>query len=695
MLSGFREKKSWVTVIFLLSALLIISAPASLYSLGENDCMDCHEAEEPLPSESTQSSLEDVDDVPGVVPGFFKLSAHKNIACLNCHPDAKDDHDDKQVTQKKVQCARCHKGPVEEFKRSIHGDLAAKNDPEAPTCVFCHQPHNDLLKENPKSALFPLNIPKLCARCHKEGEQTALREKSSQKNILKNYSMSIHGKGLFMSGLSVSATCVSCHTAHGELPAKNPLSSVHPDKIAETCSQCHYGIFEKLNRSIHSPHLSETIGKTPTCNNCHSSHQIKNVETSNFRLEITSQCGTCHKTLAQTYFNTYHGKVSRLGMKAAAKCQDCHGSHEIKPKSDPTSTLHPDNIVKTCKKCHPGANERFVTYLPHTSNYDKEKHTSLYYTYWGMTFLLAGTFLIFGLHTLLWLTRSLIEQIAKKKENFHDDEVFVHIRRFKPYQSVMHLIVIVSFLILAITGITLKFSDSPIFSEIAGLLGGAGSMGILHRFFALVTFGYFAAHLFDLYEKLRRKEITLKGLLQKEYSLVPLKRDFIELFENLRWFFFIGPKPRFGRWTYWEKFDYLAVFWGITVIGLSGLILWFPESFTAFLPGWFINLATIVHSDEAILAVGFIFTVHFFNTHFRPEKFPMDPVIFTGRMTLKQFKEERPREYDELQRDGKLDSLFTKKPKQWFLTLTYVSGLSFLGFGIFIILFILYAVIYI
>ena len=99
-------------------------------------------------------------------------------------------------------------------------------------------------------------------------------------------------------------------------------------------------------------------------------------------------------------------------------------------------------------------------------------------------------------------------------------------------------------------------------------------------------------------------------------------------------------------YTYWEKFDYFAVFWGVFIIGSTGLMLWFPEFFTRFLPGWSVNVATIIHSDEALLAVGFIFTIHFFNTHFRPDKFPMDPVIFTGRVTLDELKYDKPDEYE-------------------------------------------------
>ena len=123
---------------------------------------------------------------------------------------------------------------------------------------------------------------------------------------------------------------------------------------------------------------------------------------------------------------------------------------------------------------------------------------------------------------------------------------------------------------------------------------------------------------------------------------------------TLKWFIGLGKRPAYGRWTYWEKFDYFAVFWGIAVIGSTGLTLWFPVFFTRFIPGSFLNVATIIHSDEALLATGFIFTVHFFNTHLRPEKFPMDITVFTGRMPLEELKRDKPREYEALVASGKL-----------------------------------------
>jgi cytochrome b subunit of formate dehydrogenase len=129
---------------------------------------------------------------------------------------------------------------------------------------------------------------------------------------------------------------------------------------------------------------------------------------------------------------------------------------------------------------------------------------------------------------------------------------------------------------------------------------------------------------------------------------------------NIKWFLGKGPRPHYGRWTYWEKFDYFAVFWGIFVIGISGLMLWFSEFFTRFIPGAALNVATIIHSDEALLATGFIFTVHFFNTHLRPEKFPMDTVVFTGRMPLEEFRRDKPAEYEALVQSGRLQEVLVE-----------------------------------
>ena len=145
-------------------------------------------------------------------------------------------------------------------------------------------------------------------------------------------------------------------------------------------------------------------------------------------------------------------------------------------------------------------------------------------------------------------------------------------------------------------------------------------------------------------------------------SLFPNMKDIRDVTAMMRWFLFKGPKPSFERWTYWEKFDFFAVFWGMFAIGGSGLMLWFPEFFGRFLPGWMFNVATIVHSDEALLATGFIFTVHFFNTHGRPEKFPMDFVIFNGQISKGDLIEERNDQWKRYEESGATEQFLVSKP---------------------------------
>jgi cytochrome b subunit of formate dehydrogenase len=230
-----------------------------------------------------------------------------------------------------------------------------------------------------------------------------------------------------------------------------------------------------------------------------------------------------------------------------------------------------------------------------------------------------------------------------------------HIQRFTRLNRILHILMIVSFLTLALTGMTLKFSYTGWAVILSKFFGGFESAGYLHRFAATIMIGVFVTHITDLF-RLKRKEFgSWIKMLKSDYSMIFNKRDLKDFIGSLKWFLGKGNRPQYGRWTYWEKFDYFAVFWGMFVIGSTGLTLWFPEFFTHFIPGWFINVATIIHSDEALLATGFIFTVHFFNTHLRPEKFPMDIVIFSGSMPLEEFKLDRPDEYKELVESGKLE----------------------------------------
>jgi cytochrome b subunit of formate dehydrogenase len=266
--------------------------------------------------------------------------------------------------------------------------------------------------------------------------------------------------------------------------------------------------------------------------------------------------------------------------------------------------------------------------------------------------------------------------------------------RFRPLHRALHACMIVSFLTLALTGMSLKFSYTAWAFRLSHLLGGFQTAGFIHRFAALIMFGTFAVHLVDLYQSKKKENTPWKEMIFGKSSLVPNGQDLREFIATMKWFLHLGERPQYGRWTYWEKFDYFAVFWGIFIIGSTGLTLWFPVLFTRLIPGSFINVATIIHSDEALLATGFIFTVHFFNTHLRPEKFPMDTTIFTGHMPLAELKRDKPREYEAMVARGELEQhLAAPHPEIVIKTIRVFAWIA-LSIGFSIVVWIIYAMLF-
>lgn len=229
----------------------------------------------------------------------------------------------------------------------------------------------------------------------------------------------------------------------------------------------------------------------------------------------------------------------------------------------------------------------------------------------------------------------------------HQEKEFL---RLSGYQRLIHLLVVISFFTLAFTGIPLKFSDWTWAKLIIQALGGYEVARYLHRAGAVLTFIYiflYFAHV--AYRFAVKRE---KGLFYGPNSIIPRPEDAIQVIQHLIWFLVGGKRPKFDRWVYWEKFDFFAEAWGNFALGVTGLILWFPAFVTRLLPGWTINMATIIHGIEASLAVCFIFFIHFYNAHLRRAKFPMDMVIVTGRMHEEEFKEDRPAEYERIKEDN-------------------------------------------
>jgi uncharacterized protein with PIN domain len=376
--------------------------------MADRDCMRCHSRSDLKATSDGRSLAVTTDDLAH--------SRHSKISCSQCHAGVNASHlrPCETITQK-VDCSSCHAEVGQMYQKSTHGMLTAKNDPNGPTCKECHGKHGVLGKADPKSPTFPTNVPVLCASCHREGNKAAVRYAGDQHQIIERYSESIHGKGLTKSGLTVTAMCTNCHSAHAVLPRADTLSTVNPKNLPATCGKCHHGIEEQFEASVHSRLVTKTDKELPVCNDCHTAHTIRRADEQGFKLQIMDQCGRCHEKIAETYFDTYHGKVSQLGYTKTAKCYDCHGAHDILRVTDPRSHLSHDNVVATCQKCHEGATRRFAGYLTHATHHDPEKYPFLFWTFWGMTTLLVGTFIFGGIHTLLWLPRAL--QIRRMKKS--------------------------------------------------------------------------------------------------------------------------------------------------------------------------------------------------------------------------------------------------------------------------------------
>jgi len=266
-----------------------------------------------------------------------------------------------------------------------------------------------------------------------------------------------------------------------------------------------------------------------------------------------------------------------------------------------------------------------------------------------------------------------------------------YIRRFTGFQRTLHIMVIVSFLGLVATGLPLRFPFAPWSRALVNLFGGPLAAGVIHRLCAIITFGYFLAHVVHITYRLIRVEGP-KKLLWGPDSMVPQPRDIRDLIQMFGWFFGKAPHPEFERYSYMEKFDYWAVFWGVAIIGTSGLFLWFPTFFARFMPGWAFNIATIVHGDEALLATSFIFTIHFFNVHLRPEKFPIDTVIFTGRATTEYMEEEHGLELERLREQGRVEERVVQPASRaaylWSVTVGFIA----VGIGTVLIVLVLWAI---
>jgi len=666
------------------------------------NCHDCHGGD-PGSLEPGGAHATDVGEgQPKLIPFRSNLAEVKRV-CGNCHQDQLsqlrmgDAHNkagkrDQQGRGTPLACGACH-GVLE------RGELVDKT-------------HGMRSVRDEQSPAFLDHQVRICGACHQEHLET--------------YQQSVHGLGLSQSGLLVTAACADCHGAHG-MYYNHPRNPLYPTNVAATCGKCHRFIEEKVQASVHgrgngAGSLAERTApggkerRTPSCTDCHQRHDLADPKSAVFRVLLPNRCGNCHGELSEQYAMSIHGELTALGYGPGAKCSDCHGAHDILPTSDPGSRLYYDpalpasqsNRMETCLPCHPYASANFLEFDPHADYTDAQRDPVLYWVYMGLLTLLFSVFGFFGAHSALWSVRSLIQVLQHGRPKALAPGAVAYLR-FGSFHRVAHTFMLISFLGLALTGLPLKYSYQDWAKVLAHLLGGFESTKIWHRVFGVFNFVCLGTYLLRMAWRLassRRNGTSWRNVVFGPDSPVPNLRDLTDFLKMIRWFLGLGPKPTFERWSYWEKFDFWGACADVVIIGFTGLILWFPNLFCAFLPGKTLNIAKVIHSTQALLATGFVFAIHFFNTHFRPDKFPMDLSVLTGLVSEDELREERPEylarirekrlgqieaaglkeanlEYIERTRqEGKLDEVRATVPSRKGLWLIMLGGFVALAVGL-------------
>jgi cytochrome b subunit of formate dehydrogenase len=641
----------------------------------------------------------------------FIGSFHKRLACVDCHQGAetfaKAPHNGGLPLR--TECGYCHTREAEAYKTSVHGELAGTGDKEVATCASCHGKHDILPSTDVRSFTNKFVLYKTCGKCHNPDGVTGRRDVSEHHPMAK-YVDSIHGRAVQKYGLFVAPTCNDCHGSHDIQRRETGTSSINRSKIPKTCSKCHVLAASVYRESIHGRLLAKNDKRAPTCVDCHSAHEITAAVPPEFSAGIDRKCGPCHKDKLSQYRETIHGKEAALGRSDVASCDDCHGAHDILPSKDPGSHTNENNRLAACRRCHPKASPNFAEYKVHAVHTDKASSPE---TYW--TFVILGAALLFvvgafAVHLILWVIRAMVRfgTLRSQMRSLHAEiavDKVTHVR-FSPIDRLLHLLTIFSFFLLFTTGMPLKLYYTDWAKTVLSWYRGPEVAAQLHRVGAFVLLSIIAIHMLTLFSRLWQRRAEFKDAESRHFSLRQFFlvvfgpdsfwlrfQDFKDYLAYQKWLFGKGERPRFDRWTYWEKINYHTVAAGVLLISISGLILWFPETATIFLPGWSINLAQAVHSDIALLATGFILTFHYFSAHLRVEKFPFDPVIFSGRVTRSELSYERPKLLERLEIEKPLQNTAAGGLPRWVGRLIIAAEIAVFLVGLLTVVFVYWTVI--
>ncbi len=641
---------------------------------GSFSCVDCHPGLDP--SETPHARvIRPVDCQQCHDSGSYQKSVHGRpvtgpdgevvraaaAGCTDCHGtheilSPKDSRSAANRAHVSQTCGSCHQDVESHYARSAHGIALEKGVKGAPSCIDCHGEHDVELIISKDSPVSKSREARTCMRCHLDDPEIR-RRTSPSAGFTAAYESSVHGVAV-ASGNEKAASCSDCHGAHDMKRGNDPTSTVNRWHVAQTCAKCHGEISKAYDESIHGVALQWGARESPSCVDCHGEHQIfahtdprARISPSNVSAQV---CAGCHSSVAlnqkyglpterfQSFTDSYHGLAIRAGSTEVANCASCHGVHNIKPSSDPASTISKANLAATCGRCHPGAGENFTRGSVHVlmeSRNDAILYWVRYIYIWLIVTIVGGMFL----HNLLdFVKKSRIQLAVRKGRVPAPHRPVGEFIRMSLSERTQHWLLMASFIVLVITGFMLRFPDAWWVRWIRQLSESAFVLrGLLHRIAGVVMIATGLYHVGYIAISPRGRKVFL--------DIIPRIQDIRDVSGLIRYNLGLpAAKPQFHRFGYPEKAEYWALMWGIVVMAGTGFILWFDNFFLNLLTkqGW--DIARAIHYYEAILATLSILVWHFYFVIFNPSVYPINPAWWTGRITAEQMEEEHPLELAEL-----------------------------------------------
>jgi formate dehydrogenase subunit gamma len=303
----------------------------------------------------------------------------------------------------------------------------------------------------------------------------------------------------------------------------------------------------------------------------------------------------------------------------------------------------------------------FAQYAPYVSTSDVSQ-LSVLITRWFFFLLTAGVLIPTTLIIVLEVTRRVIN--SRRGESNAWDDAFgwldkldkapavradaktrlqgAYVSRFDVHQRIQHLALMISFIILAVTGMLRGFPTWPTFQWFTNIFGGVETLRLVHdvaAFIIIVDCIYHLAYIGYGY--------FFKGKFPS--AMIPRLKDLKDIIHSFLWIFGMHKhEPEYDRFQYGQKIDYWAIFWGMPVMVMTGIIMMFPVFFNQWVGGQWFGVVATAHRDEAVLATGFILIVHMYYGHLQTTAFPMNTVMFTGRMLKSKYKQWFGREYAQI-----------------------------------------------